>query len=93
MRRFEHGWLAYKQAANPELLATAKPVKLMTALGYDRSNDQLNGAAKSPIVGRAVNRLQDLHQDLADCAVVSEPGVLAKTDGLYLALVCHRVRY
>jgi hypothetical protein len=39
-RRFEHGWLAYKEAETPEQLASARPVKLITARGYDRVSDQ-----------------------------------------------------
>lgn len=33
-------------------------------------------------------QFQQLHKDLSRCAAVSEPGTLAKADGVYLALVC-----
>jgi hypothetical protein len=89
-RRFEHGWLAYKEAETPEQLASARPVKLITARGYDRVNDQSAGRTKSPLAGPAVIRIHELNRGLARCAAVSEPGVLAKPDALYLALICFR---
>jgi hypothetical protein len=89
-RRFEHGWLAYKEAETPEQLASARPVKLITARGYDPVNDQSARRTKPPLAGPAVIRIQNLHRDLASCAAVSEPGVLAKPDALYLALICFR---
>jgi hypothetical protein len=89
-RRFEHGWLAYKEAEAPEQLASARPVKLITARGYDPVNDQPTGRTKPPLAGSAIVRVQELHRDLASCAAVSEPGVLAKPDALYLALICLR---
>jgi hypothetical protein len=89
-RRFEHGWLAYKEAETPEQLALAPAVKLMTARGYNPVSDQSAGRTKSPLAGPAVVRIQELHRDLANCAAVSEPGALATPDALYLALVCFR---
>jgi hypothetical protein len=89
-RRFEHGWLAYKEAETPEQLASARPVKLITARGYDPVNDQSAGRTKPTLAGPAVIRIQELHHDLASCAAVSEPGVLAKPDALYLVLICAR---
>src|SRR5438132_7796759 len=89
-RRFEHGWLAYKEAETPEQLASARPVKLVTARGYDPMNDQSAGRTKSRLAGPAVIRIHELNRGLARCAAVSEPGVLAKPDALYLALICFR---
>jgi hypothetical protein len=89
-RRFEHGWLAYKETETPERLASARPVKLITARGYDPVNDRPAGRTKSPLAGPAVIRIEKLHHDLANCVSVSEPGVLAKPDALYLALICFR---
>jgi len=89
-RRFEHGWLAYKEAETPEQLASARPVKLVTARGYDPVNDQSAGRTKSRLAGPAVIRIHELNRGLARCAAVSEPGVLAKPDALYLALICFR---
>jgi hypothetical protein len=87
-RRFEHGWLAYKEAERPEDLASARAIKLFTALGYDDADNQTIGSTKPPISGGAVAQFQQLHKDLSRCAAVSEPGTLAKADGVYLALVC-----
>jgi hypothetical protein len=89
-RHFEHGWLAYKEAETPEQLASARTVKRITALGYDPVNDQSAARTKPPLAGPAVVRVQELHRELASCAAVSEPGVLAKPDALYLALICFR---
>jgi hypothetical protein len=89
-RRFQHGWIAYKEAASPEGLAAANPVKLMTALAYDPVNDVTTSWTHSPIAGPAQVRTQDLAPDLRRCAAMSEPGVLAKPDALYLSLLCVR---
>jgi hypothetical protein len=89
-RKFQHGWIAYKEAETAEGLAAATPIKLITALGYDPVNDQAAGWTHASISGPAVVRVQDLAPDLAHCAAVSEPGVLDKPDGLYFSLVCYR---
>jgi hypothetical protein len=60
-RRFEHGWLAYKEAETPEQLASARAVKLITGRGYDPVNDQSAGRTKSPLAGPSVIRIQELH--------------------------------
>jgi hypothetical protein len=87
-RRFEHGWLAYKEADRPEALASARPIKLFTALGYDTTDNQASSPTQPPIAGDAVTQIQRLHKDLSRCVAVSEPGVLAKPDGVYLVLTC-----
>ena len=87
-RRFEHGWLAYKEAERPEDLASARPTKLFTALAYDDADNQATGPTKPPIPGAATVQIQRLHKDLSRCVAVSEPGTLAKADGVYLALIC-----
>ena len=60
VRKFEHGWIAYKEAATPGALATAKPVKLFTAAAYDAVNDNPAGWTRSPIAGAGVNKVQQL---------------------------------
>ena len=89
-RKFEHGWLAYKEAGTPEALAIAKPVKLFTAAAYDTVNDTTAGWTRSPIAGPGVNRVQLLSPALAGCIAVSEPGLLSKPDALYMSLVCYK---
>lgn len=89
-RRFEHGWIAYKQAETAEGLAAATPIKLMAARGYSRIDDDPSATTRPPIAGPPILRLNDLHHDLATCLVASEPSALARPDGLYLAFACFR---
>ena len=90
VRQFQHGWIAYKEARSPAELATAKTRKLITARAYDPVNNDESGWTHSPIAGPALLPIADLARDLSRCAAVTEPGVLAKPDGLYLSLVCIR---
>jgi len=53
--------------------------KLFAGRAYDTRND---------VSGKPAVRLADLHADLADCAVATEPGALSTPDGLYVALSC-----
>jgi hypothetical protein len=89
-RKFEHGWIAYKEAETPGALAAAKPVKLFTAAAYDTVNDDTNGWTRSPIAGAGVNKLQQLASALQGCLIVTEPGLLSKADALYMSLVCFK---
>ena len=89
-RKFKHGWLAYKEAATAEGLASAKPIKLFAGAAYDTVSNDAASWTHSPIAGPPVNWLQKLGKDLAQCVIVSEPGVLAKPDALYLSLTCFR---
>ncbi len=87
-RRFEHGWISYKKAASPELLASATEVKLFGAAGYNSANDMLNGTTGSPVAGSPVINLQNLNTDLNNCLIFTEPGLLSTSINLYLSLVC-----
>jgi hypothetical protein len=89
-RKFEHGWIAYKEAETPGALATAKAVKLFTAAAYDAVNDTTTGWTRSPIAGAGVNKVQQLSPALAGCIAVSEPGLLSKPDALYMSQVCFK---
>ncbi len=89
-REIKHGWIAYKEAATPEGLAAAKPVKLFTASIYDDVNDNPAGWTHSPLPGPGVNKVQKLASALEHCAALSEPGLLAKPDALYLSLICFK---
>ena len=42
------------------------------------------------IAGPGRVRVGDLGRDAASCAAVSEPGVMAKPEAIYLSLVCVR---
>ena len=89
-RKFEHGWIAYKEAATPEGLAAAKPVKLFTAAAYDTVSDKADGWTHTPIPGPGVNKVRKLASALENCIAVSEPGLLAKPDALYLSMICFK---
>jgi hypothetical protein len=89
-RKFEHGWIAYKEAATPAGLASAKAVKLFTAAAYDPVNDASTGWTRSPIAGPGVNKVQTLNAALAGCIVVSEPALLSKPGALFMSLVCYK---
>lgn len=89
-RKFEHGWIAYKEAETPGALAKARPVKLFTAAAYDAINDNSVGWTRSPIAEAAANKVQHLAPALQDCIAVSEPGFMAKPNALYMSLVCFK---
>ena len=78
-RRFDQGWIAMRAAATPAKLALAPARKLFAGRAYDTRND---------VSGKPAVRLADLHADLADCAVATEPGALSTPDGLYVAVSC-----
>lgn len=87
-RRFEHGWISYKKASSPQLLASATETKLFGAAGYNAANDTPGGATGSPVGGAPVINLQNLHPDLNGCLIFTEPGVLSTSTHLYLSLIC-----
>ena len=89
-RKFAHGWMAYKEAATPEGLAAAKPVKLFVGKGYDKANDDPAGATHTPIPGPAVNKVHEMAGALEDCFFLSEAGMLAKPDALYMSMLCFK---
>jgi hypothetical protein len=89
-RKFAHGWMAYKEAATPEGLAAAKPVKLFVGKGYDKSDDDPAGATHTPIPGPAVNKVHKMAGALEDCIFLSEAGMLAKPGALYMSMLCFK---
>src|SRR3990170_78393 len=76
-RRFDQSWIAVRSAATPGKLAAAPARKLFVGMAYDPRHDAS---------GKPAARLTDLHADLADCAVATEPGALSTPDGLYVPL-------
>jgi hypothetical protein len=88
-RQFEHGWIALREAATPEALANATPVKLIGTFAYAAVNNDAAAWTRPPIAGAPVLQASQISSELAGCAVLTEPGVLARPEGLYLALVCH----
>ncbi|EQA43379.1 hypothetical protein LEP1GSC050_1745 [Leptospira broomii serovar Hurstbridge str. 5399] len=79
-RKFEYGWIAFKQAESPEQLAIAKEIKLFSGKYYDSAADQYLG---TPQV-----RLNEIHSELRDCAAFTEPSAFIRENSLYLALSC-----
>lgn len=87
-RRFEHGWISYRKASTPLLLASATEVKLFSAGLYDSANNSLGGTTGSPLGGAPVYTLQTLHPELNNCLIFTEPGLLSTATKLYLSLIC-----
>jgi hypothetical protein len=89
-RKFAHGWMAYKEAATPEGLAVAKPVKLFIGKGYDKDGDDPAGSTHTPIPGSGVNKVHKMASALEDCIFLSEAGMLAKPEALYMSMLCFK---
>lgn len=88
-RHFEHGWLALKMAASPEMLSAASEVKLFSGSMYDVGNNVLGGGSASPLGGAPAIALDlALNSQLNNCAIFTEAGMLANASGLYLNLLC-----
>ncbi len=91
-RQFQHGWIAYKQAATPQGLAAATEIKLFGAKGYKDVNNVKFGETASPLGGPPAIRVNTLGGGADDCIALSEPGAMATKDGLYLAAGCYAFR-
>ncbi len=80
IRLFEHGWIGMKSGATAQTLSSER--KLFTGAGYDtvNNNDAL-GLPEYPL-----NTM--FAPALSDCAAFTEPGVLAKANGVYVSLLC-----
>jgi len=74
---YQNGWVALKAAATPGGLAAASERKLFTGTWYNAVD---NGPSEYP--------LDSMVPALNDCAAFTEPGLLAVTDGVYVALRC-----
>ncbi len=88
-RHFEHGWIALKMAATPGQLAAATEIKLFSGSIYDIGNNTAGGGSGSPLGGTPAIALSTaLTSQLNNCAVFTEPGLLATPNALYLSLLC-----
>lgn len=74
---YQNGWIALKTAATPGGLATAGERRLFTGTWYNATD---NGPSEYP--------LDSLVPALSDCATFTEPGILAVSSGMYVALYC-----
>lgn len=81
VRHFEHGWIGLRTASAPMPVGGwSAERKLFAGTLYDSGNDST--------IGPPEVSLSALHADLANCAVPTEPGVLATTNYLYVSLYC-----
>jgi len=79
-RLFEHSWIGTRSSGTAAPGNWSAERKLMVGSYYLASDDG--------IVGPPEVRLPDLHADLADCGVPTEPGALATATALYVSLYC-----
>jgi len=84
-RQFKYGWIALKTAGTFEELTRAAETKLFVGKAFTQG-------MQSPLLGDPVLALHDLHGDLAHCAVLTEPALLANENGIFLALTCVEAR-
>lgn len=85
-RKFQHGWIGLRTAAQPAALALAPERKLFSAALYDVT--PAVAAYNDAILGPPEVRGDELDPSLADCLAFTEPGATATLRGLYLSLVC-----
>ena len=83
IRLFQHGWMEMKSGATATTLGNER--KLFTGFGYDTINN-------SDPLGAPEYPLDTLEPSaLGDCLVYSEPGVLPKSSGVYVSMLCAKV--
>lgn len=87
-REFQNGWIGYKTAPTPALLASAHEVKLFAGDGYNPQNDTKNGETMSPLGHPPKIRLDLEFPPLRDCFGFTEPGLTVTRDAVFLAMVC-----
>jgi hypothetical protein len=85
IRKFEYSWLAFKTAATVDGLVGASEHKLLVGKLYDAAG---NVQYKDARGGPPELRISELNSSLADCLVLTEPGLAATADSLYLVLSC-----
>jgi hypothetical protein len=80
---FEHGWIGMKSGATATTLGNER--KLFTGAGYNTSNNaDALGAPEYPLATLEPAAL-------GDCVAFTEPGVLLKSNGVYVSLVCAKI--
>lgn len=78
---FQNSWIGYSSAASP-VDSWSDERKLFTGLLY-------NNADMDPIIGPPEFPLNTTFSaDLGGCTVITEPGVLARSEGIYISLHC-----
>lgn len=78
LRLFDNGWIGM-QSGNSEM-TLGNERKLFTGSIYNTANDST--------IGPPEVALDTLDPALADCVTFTEPGVLPKSNGIYVSLLC-----
>jgi len=78
LRLFDNGWIGMKSGNSATALSNER--KLFTGSVYNTANDST--------IGPPEVALHTLDPTLADCVAFTEPGVLPKSNGIYVSLLC-----
>lgn len=78
VRLFDNGWIGMKSGSTPTTLGGER--KLFTGSVYNAANDVT--------IGPPEVKLDTLDPALGDCVTFTEPGLLPKSDGIYVSLFC-----
>lgn len=81
---FETGWIGLSTAPDPGGPWSPER-KLVTGVGYDDAIDAYLGAPE-----HMLHKEYSGMAELGGCAFFSEPGVLARQEGIYMSLLCAR---
>lgn len=92
----DYGWIAMKMAASPAELANAPVIKLFGGKFIQAAGEQSGAPAFSPIAGPAqialdadiTNAISGANPSELDACIWAEPGLLADSNGLHLAINC-----
>lgn len=76
---FEHGWIELKSAADPAG-KWSEGRKLFVGAIYNNDNNNT--------IGKPEIRLDKLGRAMAKCPAFTEPGMVAREEGIYVALTC-----
>jgi hypothetical protein len=85
-RRFPYGWIGLRAAATPSGLFAAEERKLFAGAAYYFAEPITT--YNDGIIGPPELRLDTIDPELADCLAFTEPGMVATSDTLYLAMMC-----
>ena len=78
LRLFDNGWIGMKSGNSAMTLGPER--KLFSGSVYNTDNNLT--------IGPPEVALDKLHAELADCVAFTEPGVLPKSNGIYVSLLC-----
>lgn len=78
VRLFDNGWIGMKSGDSAMTMGNER--KLFTGSAYNAANDST--------IGPPEVTLDTLDSDLADCVTFTEPGVLPKSNGIFVSLLC-----